>query len=260
MLPDATSLRILVVEDEALFAAQLIATLERLGYEAVGPAADAETALALCQAGPWPDVVLLDVNLDGPTDGVGLARQLLAVRPLPLIFLTAQADAATFALARTVGPAAYLLKPVAADALQRAIELAVVNFAAAQPGATPPDEAPAAVFAQEAAGVLLPDTLFVKEDGLLVKVKLEEIQWVEVDGKQCRLVLAHRNVRVRQSLSDLARRLPASHFVQIQRSYLVNARYIERLDPVRNLVQVGDQLLPLSLTYRDELLRRLQLV
>lgn len=259
----STPLSILVVEDEALFAAQLVATLERLGYQPLGPVADAEAALDLCQAGPWPDMVLLDIHIDGPLDGVGLARELLARRPLPLIFLTSQNDADTFIMAREVGPAAYLLKPVADDALQRAIELAAVNFASQANRSVPdapdaPDE-PAAVFAHEGAGLLLPDSLFVKEDGLLVKVRLADIQWVEADGKQCRLALAGRMVVVRQMLRDLARLLPASEFVQIQRSYLVNARFIERLDPVRNLVQVADQLLPLSLTYRDELLRRLKL-
>jgi DNA-binding LytR/AlgR family response regulator len=259
MMTQSTPLRILVVEDEPLFAEQLEMALEKLGYQPIGPAATAAEALALCQPSSWPDLALLDINIDGPTDGIALAAQLQASQPLPIIFLTARADDATFAQARPLGPAAYLIKPVTADALQRSIELAVANFVASHaPAAEEPDHQP--VFPSNNTGMLVPDVLFVKQDGLLVKVRLTEIQWIQAEAKQCRLQLQGREVLVRQPLRELALLLPSQQFVQIQRSYLVNVNHIDRLDPVRNLVQVGAHVLPLSLTYRDELLRRLQLV
>lgn len=265
MHPHSSRLRILVVEDEPLFALQLEAALSDLSYHVIGPAADAATALALARAAaPPPDVALLDIQLgrSGP-DGIELAAQLLAERPLPLIFLTSQADAESFERARALGPAAYLIKPAAADALQRAIELAVANFAAAQHPAPAPsadDRAEPPLFATAGTGALLPGALFVKEDGLLVKVKLDDISWITAEGKYCRLALSHgRTVLVRQPLRDISQHLPPAQFVQIQRSHIINADCIERLDPVRNIVQVAGQLLPLSRAFRDELLERLHL-
>ncbi|MGI4875295.1 MAG: LytR/AlgR family response regulator transcription factor [Janthinobacterium lividum] len=254
-------LQVLVVEDEPLFAEQLEAALNDLTYHVIGPAPDAATAMRLFRsASPPPDVVLLDISLGrrGP-DGVELARQLLAERPVPLIFLTSQTDAESFGRARAVGPAAYLVKPVDAASLQRAIELAVANFVAAP---ADEDEAPeGGMFATASTSVLLPHALFVKQDGLLVKVALADISWVMSEGKHCRLALsAGRTVLVRQPLREISQHLPAGQFVQIQRSYLINAECIERLDPVRNIVQVSGQLLPLSRAYRDELLERLHLV
>jgi len=236
--------RVLVVEDEPLYAEQLEAALQDLGHEPIGPAPDARIALALHRT-ETIDLALLDVQLRGPVDGIALAAQLLAHRPIPLLFLTSCADDETFAQARQVGPAAYLIKPVEPAALQRAIMLAITNFRAETPPAAAPPVVPA------------PDVLFVKENGLLEKIRLSEVQCVEADNKVCRLVLAGRSIAVRMPLRELVQHLPASHFVQIQRSYFVNLDYVARLDPVRSLVQVGEHLLPVGRTYQAELLRRL---
>ena len=263
-------LRVLVVEDEPLFAEQIEAALDDLTYYVLGPAADAATALALVKAAsPPPDVALLDINLrGGGPNGIELARQLLAIRPLPLIFLTSLTDEASFAQARSVGPAAYLVKPVEPASLQRAIELAVANFAARLAPDASSDAAPAesgreapAVFAGPNSGLLLPDALFVKEEGLLVKVALADIVWITTEEGVCRLALTSgRTITTRQRLRDLAAHLPASRFVQIHRSYLINTEALERVDPVSDIVQVSGQLLTLGRLYRDDLLRRLRLI
>lgn len=246
MSSDALPIRVLIVEDEPLYADQLELHLQRLGYEPVGPAANARTALALFRAEPV-DLAMLDVQLRGPLDGIELAAELLAIRRIPLLFLTSLADDTTFARARPLGPAAYLVKPVEPGALQRALALAVDGFAAQPlaPDAATPPPSPSS------------DALFVKENGLLEKIRLRDIRCVEAHDKLCRLVLAGRVVQVRMPLRELVQHLPPEQFVQIQRSYLINLDHIERLDPVRRLVQVGEQLLPVSETYHAELLRRL---
>jgi DNA-binding LytR/AlgR family response regulator len=264
-----SALRVLVVEDEPLIAGQLEAVLADLAYQVIGPAPSVATALTLARTAPLPpSVALIDINLGGRgPDGIDLARQLLAERPLPLVFLASQADAASFARAQQLGPAAYIVKPVDPTALQQAIELAVVNFAAIQQlgghAAIFVDEEPGAPseFAIPDTGFLLPQALFLKEEGLLVKVLLNEISWITADEGGCRLALSGgRTVQVRQTLRELTDQLPGNQFVQIQRSYIINANCIERIDPVRNIVQVSGQLLPLSRSYRDELLKRLRLV
>ncbi|MDO7848576.1 response regulator transcription factor [Hymenobacter sp. M29] len=265
MADSYSPLRILIVEDEPLFAAQLKQALTSLSYEVVGPALDPATALQLFQtSSPPPDIALLDIHLGprGP-DGIDLAKRLLAERPLPVIFLTSHADASSFARARQLGPAAYLVKPTDVAALQRAIELAIINFSIREADRleiTSPS-IDNQTFIIPNTGILLPKTLFVKENGLLVKVGMDEITWVMAEGKHCQLTLSKgRVVQVRQSLQKLGQHLLAGQFVQIQRSYLINAKFIERIDTVRNIVQVDGHLLPIGLVYRDKLLERLQLL
>ena len=265
-------LRVLVVEDEPLYAAQLEMALTQLHYEVLGPVADAAAALAvLATAHPAPDVVLLDINLrgNGP-DGVELGRRLSQEYALPLIFLTSRADGKSFDRARALSPAAYLVKPVDLPALQRAIELAIGNFAARKQdladgghsSETADDSADeATAFASPGSGVLLPQALFLKENGFLVKVLLHDIVWVEASEGGSRFVLTQgRTVSMRQILREVAPLLPAEQFVQIHRSYVVNAEFIDRIDPVRGLIQMGGQLLPLSRNYREGLLSRLRQV
>ncbi|MDO7850539.1 LytR/AlgR family response regulator transcription factor [Hymenobacter convexus] len=251
-MPDL-AIRVLVVEDEPIYADQLELYLQDLGCECIGPAADARIALSLFRT-EAVDMVLLDVHLRGPVDGIELAAQLQALRPVPLIFLTSRADDEAFARARPLGPAAYLIKPVAFGALQRAMALAIDSFTSA-PAVAGGAAAGAALAAPAAAPP--PDSLFIKENGLLEKIRVSEIQSVEADNKVCRLVLAGRVVAVRMPLRDVMRHLPPDRFVQIQRSYHINLDYLQRFDPVRNLVQVGEQLLPVGETYHHELLRRL---
>ncbi|MDO7844967.1 response regulator transcription factor [Hymenobacter sp. M29] len=244
------AIRVLVVEDEPIYADQLELYLQDLGCEFIGPATDARTALSLFRT-EAVDLVLLDVHLRGAVDGIELAAQLRELRPVSLIFLTSRADDEAFARARPLGPAAYLIKPVAFGALQRAMALAIDSFS----GAAPVASAPATPASQASAKT--PDSLFIKENGLLEKIRVSEIQSVEADNKVCRLVLAGRVVTVRMPLRDVMRHLPPDRFVQIQRSYHINLDYLERFDPTRNLVQVGEQLLPVGETYHHELLRRL---
>ena len=250
LLPSPAAVRVLVVEDEPLYADQVELMLLGLGYETVGPAASAQVALSLYRTEPI-DLVLLDIGLRGSTNGLELAEQLLAHSPVPLIFLTSFGDEQTFQLAQAVGPAAYLTKPAVVETLYRAIVLAVKNFTAnAWP--VPVAEAHPAPVATE--------SVFVKENGQLEKVRLQDIFSIVADNKTCSLTLAERSIPVRMSMRELARILPAERFVQIQRSYFVNADHIERLDPTRLLVQVGRQVLPVGRLYLPELISRLRTI
>lgn len=245
-------MRVLLVEDEPLTAEQVESLLLGMDYELVGPAPSAQIALALFRTEPI-DLVLLDIGLRGPMDGLQLAEQLLAHRPVPLIFLTSFADEQTFQQAQEVGPAAYMIKPPEKEALGRAIALAIRNFSTinwpAQPQSPPAEPA-----------LLSAEAVFIKEKGLLEKVRLTDIYSVAADNKTCSIHLAERIIQVRMPLRELARILPAERFIQIQRSYFVNVEHIERLDPARHLVQVGKQVLPVGRLYLLELISRLRTI
>ncbi|NTU80580.1 MAG: hybrid sensor histidine kinase/response regulator [Chloroflexales bacterium] len=101
---------ILIVEDEAVIAIDLQETLVGLGYTVYGPVATGEEALAAVAA-TTPDLVMLDIRLAGELDGIAVAEQLWATMDIPIVFLTAHADAETVVRAGETEPYAYLLKP-----------------------------------------------------------------------------------------------------------------------------------------------------
>lgn len=246
---------ILIVENEPLYGDLLSEYLEVLDYEPLGPAPTAAQALTLFDS-LKPDLVLLDIGLRGDTDGIELATQLLARRPVPLIFVTAATDRPTFERARTVGPVAFITKPFDAITLQNAVELALYNFA------TQNDPVPnLAPKPEPGTDLLVNNAFFLKERAGLVKVPYAEVLYVEADDKYAMLVLASgRRYPLRVSLKDVARLLEKQRFVQIHRSCVINAQHLESLSPADSTVQVAGRTLQLGRSYKEELLRRLHLI
>jgi DNA-binding response OmpR family regulator len=120
-----SKLRILIVEDEAVTAADLHDELIAQGYEVTGTADTAEAALVSAMTNP-PDLVLMDINLSGSSDGVFAARSLRA-KEIPVIFLTAHYDDRTLGTAKLTAPVGYITKPFNPHQLGVAIEIGIAR-------------------------------------------------------------------------------------------------------------------------------------
>ena len=121
--------RLLLVEDEAIVAADLAIRLAQLGYEVVGSANCGERALALAQQ-LRPDLVLMDIRLQGPLDGIEVAQDLRARFQMPVVFLTAYGEDAILQRAQAVEPLGYILKPIEDRELRIVIEMALYKHQA----------------------------------------------------------------------------------------------------------------------------------
>lgn len=116
--------RILVVEDDHVVARDIGEQLTRFGHAVVGITSRSQEALTLAQA-ERPDLILMDVRLDGEMDGIEIAKRILASFRIPIIFLTAYADDETIQRASAAEPFGYLLKPFEDLQLRTAIEMAL---------------------------------------------------------------------------------------------------------------------------------------
>lgn len=114
--------KILVVEDEGLIAHDIADRLRALGHEVVATAGTAEEAIGLAADA---ELVLMDIHLDGRTDGVDAATAIRERYHIPVIFLTAHADRATLERAKAAAPFGYIVKPVGQNSLNTSIEMAV---------------------------------------------------------------------------------------------------------------------------------------
>ena len=117
-------LRILVVEDEALVAADLEERLSQLGYEVCGVVDTAEQAIERAAA-LSPDLVLMDIHLLGEKDGIEAAADIRLARDIAVVFVTAHADDATLKRAGLAEPFGYVLKPFDERELKATIEMAL---------------------------------------------------------------------------------------------------------------------------------------
>jgi DNA-binding NtrC family response regulator len=118
------AITILIVEDEQIVAAAIEGHLQQLGYAIVGNAASGDEACEKafqCQ----PDLVLMDVRIEGPMDGIEAARRIRERLDIPVVFLTAYSDVGTIERAKIVQPYGYLVKPFEPRDLHTTIEMAL---------------------------------------------------------------------------------------------------------------------------------------
>jgi PAS domain S-box-containing protein len=120
---------ILIVEDEAIVAEDLANKLSQLGYEISGTTASGEAAVALAR-NLRPNLVLMDIHLAGPMDGVEAAERIRQECALPVIYLTAHSDRATLERAKLTQPFGYILKPFEELDLETHIQMALYKHQA----------------------------------------------------------------------------------------------------------------------------------
>ncbi|MEW6266105.1 MAG: response regulator [Thermodesulfobacteriota bacterium] len=126
MTPDNenTKARILIVEDEVLIAYGLASNLKGAGYCLCGEATSAEMAFDLIERDP-PDLVLMDIVLQGEMDGIEAAEKIKTKWGIPVIFLTAFADRDRLDRAKLTYPFGYILKPFQIREVKITIEMAL---------------------------------------------------------------------------------------------------------------------------------------
>lgn len=118
--------RILIVEDEMILAKELEMRLKKRDWEVVGIARTSERAIELA-AKERPDLVLMDIHIDGLPDGVDTARAIWQQFSIGSVFLTGYGDEATIQRAKSAEPLGYILKPFGERDLQTTVEMALVK-------------------------------------------------------------------------------------------------------------------------------------
>jgi len=257
MNSDLPRVQILVVEDEAVLALDLIELLELEGYTVVGTAASGPQALELFRQ-HRVDLLLCDIRLQGPWDGIETARRITAERPVPLVYLTAMADRATLTRALCTAPAAYLTKPVNVASLRAAIEVALR-------AGKPADEAAPAAPAHERGHdsnsretiLRLGEYVFLKYNYRFVRLALSDIMLLEADNTVTNLITTGPRYSLRMSLTAALERLAYPSLVRVHRSFAVNLTHVSAFSETE--ATLHDQTVPLGRQYKADFLRLFQL-
>ncbi len=114
-------LKILLVEDEVVVGMLMRIELTRLGNEVVKHLTSGEDAISFAQTNKL-DLILMDIQLTGKTNGIDAAIAIRSESPVPIIFMTGYADSAIRERAETLEPLGYLLKPITGAQIQAIIE------------------------------------------------------------------------------------------------------------------------------------------
>ncbi|HTF31904.1 MAG TPA: LytTR family transcriptional regulator DNA-binding domain-containing protein [Flavitalea sp.] len=244
-----TLIKILVVEDEMIIGAKISMQLTGLGYEVTGILPRGEEAIIHVEENR-PDIVLLDINLKGKLDGIETAFQIQKLANIPIIFLTANADEATFNRARVSKPHAFISKPYRQLDLQRAIELAISrmeeNGTILQKEDSSDDERP----------FILSDRIFVRHREKMIKIIVADILYIEADRNYCRIFTRNKEYLLSITLKTIEEKLPSRIFLRTHRSYIINLAHIDEV--AEGHVIIAQKAIPLSAGLKEQLLQRIQ--
>lgn len=226
--------RILIVEDELIIAEDLKDILEVLGYEVIGIAISAREAMQFLEEKPV-DLALLDIKIKGGKDGIELAKEIREQFRIPFVFLTSHVDSVTLGRAKETHPYGYLVKPFHEKDIHATLEVALSNFA----GENEKKE-----IQEDTAGMMLSDSLFVRNNGMLVKVKFNDINYFEADGNYSQVYTRDKKYVIRAILKDLEVKLNQNQFARIHKSYLINLEAIDAID--NQSVHISGKEIPIS--------------
>jgi two-component system, response regulator PdtaR len=116
--------KIIIVEDEIIIALDLKLRLEHLGYEVMGTVFNGEDAIKV--AGEKnPDLVLMDIQLNGELDGINVAQQIRNLYNIPFIYLTGSYENTLLERAKQTDPVGFISKPFDELEIQNLIEKAI---------------------------------------------------------------------------------------------------------------------------------------
>lgn len=116
--------KIMIVEDERIVAFNIQQRLAKLGYDVPLIASSGEQALRLAEEND-PDLILMDIRIEGEMDGIETASRLNLSHPTPVVYLTAHSEDATLERARATRPYGYLLKPFSEREMHATIQMAI---------------------------------------------------------------------------------------------------------------------------------------
>jgi PAS domain S-box-containing protein len=121
--------KILIVEDEIIVAWDIKETLEKLGHTVVDLAISGEEAIRSVTS-DRPDLVLMDIRLEGEMDGIVAGDEIYRNLSIPVVYLTAHADEFTLERATKTNPFGYIVKPFHAKSLQSTVKVALQRYQA----------------------------------------------------------------------------------------------------------------------------------
>lgn len=224
-------LRIYIVEDEPLIAATIETALKKQGFSVIGEAETYEEALSEIKQ-LKPDLVLLDIQLEGEKDGIDLALQ-FDQRNIPYLYLTSQTDPETISRVKQTHPLGYIVKPFTEAGLRSQIELAWHNFALTRD-----------------------DFLIFKSDGQTYKVNQKDIKYLRAFDNYCYVITQDNEYLVPKTLKHTSETLNPAHFGKPHRSFVVNLRRVTSVG--LDSLKLDGETIPLSSGHKESIKQKLQ--
>lgn len=236
---------ILIVEDEPLIAEDISETLQEAGYGVSGIAHNANDAIKILKSST-PSLVMLDIKIDGPIDGLMLARIIKDDFNLPFIFLTSFTDSDTVDKVKELNPYGFIVKPFDERELTSNVEIAIHRFKQDSKNLAQVEENDDN------------ESFFLKNQKALHKISLNDILYAQAVDNYTMIYTDKSKFLVPQTLKSVEEKLDSNRFVRTHRSYSVNFKYIDII--TSNYANIKGIMIPIGKGYKADLMRKVSLL
>ncbi|WP_192349014.1 LytTR family DNA-binding domain-containing protein [Algoriphagus sp. Y33] len=223
--------KILIVENELELAENMEDILEHLGYETVHILNNSKDVLDYLQK-ETPDLILMDILLDGPIDGIELTRQIRKSMEIPTVFITAYSDLDFLERVANVPNEGYILKPFSKERLRSSLFLAFRSF---ETKSKNPRKS----------------TLQIRDKGYMVSVQEDDILILKADGLYTKVFTKEKQYTIRDILKNVVSHLPDERFIRVHKSYIINISHVKSLNSKELVVE--SHIIPIRRGYYQEL-------
>ena len=228
-------MKVLLIEDEPIWQIKIRMILEELCWEMVAivsTIAEIPTALAAHK----PDLILSDIVLNQTNVFSFFSK--ISTLTTPIVFISNFASEENYAQVKAMPAAVLIIKPFHTLTLKSTVDLLMNN----QPSR------------QQTHG----GGIWVRgKHNLKIWLREEQICWIQSSGNYLFIQTEPTKYAIKGSLNKVQPNF-SPHFIQIHRAYLINAQFIQKVDLQRAVIQINDQLLPISRTCKEQVISFLQ--
>lgn len=235
--------KILIVEDEMIIAADISLQLSKVGYEVVGIHTKGEDAIITAKSNP-PDLILMDIMLAGDIDGIETAE---LIENIPIIFLTSNADDATFQRAIKTKPYGFIAKPFQLEQFTRTLQIAFNHI----------DDINKNDGNSEDHIISASDYLFVRQKKMMVKILIKDILYIEAERNYCMMYTEMAKHLATVPMKTILEHLPSKKFIKVHRSYVVNIEKVDAIGENNETLIINDKSIPVSRRNKSDILKKL---
>lgn len=249
---DNFSLKILVVEDDLSFALDLEMVLQAMDYFVSGRADTGAKALQMIKEDK-PDLILMDIDLNGVMSGIDVADKVKHLS-IPILFITSQLDKPSYDQAAKSNMLGYLTKPISKFSLKSSIMMAIYNahYLSKEKENTEnlnTDE-----------HIITKNCFFFKKDNVYKKVLTRDISYVMSQRNYCDIHTQSEKVFVaRIPIGELEEILPP-HFIAVHRQFIVNLHLVDSYSRRTNILTIGQSQIPVSKSKKKQFIEGLNIV
>jgi len=245
---------ILVVEDESIVSKDIQMSLKRLGYNICGSSATGEEAVYKAKE-TKPDLILMDIMLKGKLNGIEAAHIIKEEMDVPIIYLTAYADDSTLSKAKITEPYGYIIKPFEEIDLHTSIEMALYKHSKEKEKKKEVEQMFSALERGDRE-----DIFFVRSKSSLVKIKAEDIYYVEALKDYVSIFTPKAKYVIHSTMKDIEKKLPSRAFLRVHRSYILRLDKIHAIEHSFVTLENLEKQIPIGGNYREELFKKIKTI